>query len=212
MRNATQCGHSQKEAVRDRGRRWLTALARWGGQDRQKPILEIARNQSTRLSMKSFWHDPTAGDQLFVGRRGELGMRVCSCKASEAVRINVAHEDLCSSLEGRWGNHPFCALCILSRSIKFILSSCRGEVCDNRAPILVIFRINNRLLFFVCCIDAMTYERTCKYTCTERCTHSHCKCSLVRVCKCVFTHSCVVKHTLLNASMRSATAAQDLLN
>ena len=139
-------------------------------------------------------------------------MRVFSSEASGAVRIDVALEDLCSSLEGRWGSHPLCALCILSRSIKFILSSCLGEVCDNRAPILVIFRINNRLLFFVCCIDVMTYERTCKYTCTERCTHSHCKCSLVRVCLCVFKHSCVVKHTPLHTSTRSATAAQDLLN
>ena len=180
---------------------------------RNSEVCQIMRGGSARLRLMPALHDPTAGDQLFVGRRGELCMRVCSCKASEAVRINVAHEDLCSSLEGRWSSHPLCALCNLSRSTKFILSSCRGEVCDNRAPILVIFRINNRLLFFVCCIDAMmTYERTCKYTCTERCTHSQCKCSLVRVCNaCSLTHVLSSTHTL-NASMRSATAAQDLLN
>lgn len=86
------------------------------------------------------------------------------------------------------------------------------SVCDNEAPIPIIFRIDNRRLSFVCCIDVATCERTCRHTCTERCTHSHCKCSLVRVSLCVFKHSCVVKHTFCIQAIRPATAAHDLLN
>ena len=172
--------------------------------------LRIARNQSTSQRMILSKHDPAAGCLFCVGHCMGLRVRLYNRKTSGTVRERRLR-DLCSSLEGRGGSRPLCVLYALTRSVKFILGSCRGEVCISEAPFLTIFRISSCLLFFVCCIDLMTCERTCNCTCTERCTHSHSKCSLMRVCY-ACSCSCVVKHTLLHTSNRSATAAQDLLN
>ena len=229
-KRVAQCDESWVQRLRDgeQGNHSARTPAEKGGSAADKTITEIMDGGSTGLRLELAMHDPTAG-KLSVVRAG-VNLRSCIVEEHRRDRPRLARRlfrTCVLALKGRVTALHFVFFVASIVFAKLRLSACRGEVCNVATPNPMIFRINNHLLFSVCCIDlSMTCERTCKHTHVQsdmrdvRCTlarlnnlfmetvRTHSRCSLARMCQCMFNHSRVAMHTFIYASAQPATAAQ----
>ena len=156
----------------------------------QNFVDKVDENESTSQRSYSIEHRRPRGGGFCQCKETRLDMY--SKKMSATVRINVAQEDSCSSLEGGCCSWPFDIFYSSSRCFELTLSACRGEVCISMTSTRSIFRISMFVFVFIAYSVVDSFERTCRQTYTHsdvtKCEHVLSS-IMTRICQLQCTHS-----------------------